>query len=113
MKQVSHLIKQNKSLQSIVGTLLEKEKDREKTLNTVENYLEALSTRSFADCMSYLSYIYDSSDAEDSITINDGLKSAAEVSSYSNIKSLTLHNADPKDTPKSSKGIIVIGSFRR
>ena len=80
----------------------------DKTLNDIEKHLEALSTRSFADYMPDLSSISASSDDEYSITINDGLKSAAKVSGSSSIKSVTIHDADPKDVPKATKGLIVI-----
>ena len=86
MQQVSHLIEKNKSLQYKVGTLIERENAMEKILNTIEKHLEVLSTRSFADHMPDLSSICASSEAEDSIKIDDALKSAATVAGSCSIK---------------------------
>ena len=88
--------------------LLDRDESRGKILNAIWNCLEALSTRSFADCMLDFSSISASSDAEDSITIDDGLKIAAVVSGFSSIKSLVLHDAGPKDAPNVAKGLIAI-----
>ena len=112
IKQVSQLIKQNKSRQSTVDALLERDKDRDKTINAIGKHLEALSTRSFADCMPDLLSISASSDAEDSITIDYGLKSAETVSGSSSIKPLSLHDADSKDVPNAAKGLIFIYCLR-
>ena len=63
--------------------------------------------------MSIFSSISASSDSEDLITIDDGLKSVTAVSGASSIKSLTLHDACPKDAPKVAKGLIVADCLRR
>ena len=84
MRNISELIKQNKSLQSTVDRLLKREEARDKSLSAIEKHLEALASRSFD--LPDFSSVSDSSAAEESITIDNVSLSTSIASSSASAK---------------------------